>query len=743
MKINNIGDLPSVASYLSRIGAEVRSMYKAVIMEVSGNYFRDTAVVMFDRDGKVTCRPSGNEPTEAEQAKIIEEFATATFPKQVLATDHDLEKLPQKAKDAGEKNLFIYRDFAGEIIMLQVRYDNAKGKNYVPYTYYDDGEWRAQEPEGKLPLLNLDKIGDNTTAIVHEGGKSAKYIQWMIEKKTPEAQAAFDSHPWAAELDYAVHCAWQGGALSPSRTDWSALVKRGIKRVIIVADNDFVGLAAVPDIAKEIRCETYCIQFSNQWPASFDLFDPFPDNMFRKIGEKRYYVGPSFRDCLHVATWMTDVFEVLEDGAKKPKKVVSLRPHASGIYEFVSENQEWVCVEFPEIVMKTETLDAVLSAFSDSQQTSKLLLKNFTGRTAKFTYQPAERGRKVIQDGKPAINLFVPSNIKAQPGDVTPFLTFMEYLIPDPSDRHQVLRWFATLIGRPDIRMPTALLLISSTQGTGKTTAIERILAPILGINNCSFVSEDEIVNSAFNSWVAQKRLAVVAEIYSGSSWKAANRLKSTITDKYVTINEKYRVGFRLENQIAIAACSNSENALRIEDSDRRWLIPGVTETKWPLEKFNTLYDWLASGGLQIVAYWAESIWTDYIMPGEPAPISSKKKEMIFESRGTVLNMATDLGKALMAEEQPTGIAMLDIMNWLRANHEGRFYETELDVKKALREVGVSFSSERISIDSRTQNATMNHELNRICSETEGKSARNQIWKQHRRKPEDLMNSAF
>jgi hypothetical protein len=114
----------------------------------------------------------------------------------------------------------------------------------------------------------------------------------------------------------------------------------------------------------------------------------------------------------------------------------------------------------------------------------------------------------------------------------------MEYLFINESERHEALRWCATLIARPDIRMHYGMLLISERQGVGKTTLGAGILAPLVGIQNVGFPGENDIT-AAFNEWVAHKRLAIVSEIYSGSSWKAYHALKAVITDKDITVNQK------------------------------------------------------------------------------------------------------------------------------------------------------------------------------------------------------------
>ena len=57
----------------------------------------------------------------------------------------------------------------------------------------------------------------------------------MCEGKTPEAREKLKAHPWGEELSAGIHLGWIGGALSPTRTDWSALKKAGAARVETLA----------------------------------------------------------------------------------------------------------------------------------------------------------------------------------------------------------------------------------------------------------------------------------------------------------------------------------------------------------------------------------------------------------------------------------------------------------------------------------------------------------------------------
>jgi len=183
-------------------------------------------------------------------------------------------------------------------------------------------------------------------------------------------------------------------------------------------------------------------------------------------------------------------------------------------------------------------------------------------------------------------------------------------------------------------------LLISETQGVGKGT-LAKILAPLVGEENVSTPSEHEIVDSPFNYWIAHKRLAVVHEIYAGHSSKAYDKLKSIITDPDISVNQKNQPVYKIDNWVHVFACSNSMRALKLSEDDRRWFVPKVTDQKSDPHWWGEFNEWLKDGGLGIIKWWMQE-WlknNDPVAPGEDAPWSSTKREMIEEgySEGQML----------------------------------------------------------------------------------------------------------
>lgn len=713
--VSTLDEVGPVKAYLDRVGAESRSMRTAAVKEKHGAYWKDIATIKFDVSGKVTTSSPQFSPTELEAAQIEQAFGEVDWPR--VKPLKRLYKEPDQIKDADPKNVFEFRDKEGSIIMVQVRTDLKDGdKRYVPWTYWSDDKWRCMEPDGSLPFYNADRINESATVFIHEGAKAARHCQWMVDGETAEARKALDAHPWGSELAGAVHIGWIGGALSPHRTNWRSLKELGVKRAYIVADKDKAGVMAVPAISYNIKVPAFMIQFTDEFPGSFDLGDDFPDRMFGG-SEGAYYVGPAFRDCLHPATWATDL--IPPAGRGKPTPV--LREAFKGQWSWVEEIEMFVCNEMPDIMRSEQGLNKMLAPYSNTTNVSGLIVKNFTGRTAKICYRPDEKGQVVSFKGTSAINLHVPTQIRSSSGDITPFLEFMEYMFVHEKERKEAMKWCATLIGRPEIRMGYGMLLISETQGVGKTTLGSSILAPLVGPQNVGYPGEADIL-SPFNDWVAHKRLAIVSEIYSGASWKAYHALKAVVTDKDIRVNKKYMAPYTIENWCHVLASSNSMRALKMENDDRRWFYPEVTEVCWPRNKFSELREWLETGGLKIIKAWAEG-YGDYVHPADRAPMTERKREMIEGSRSEAQREAAAIAGTIQGMKEPAAVLIKDVISWVRGQSQGRVFDSDYEIRKSMLDEGVLCWKDRVKVGGRLQYAILNEGAFDLAQRSESPAA--------------------
>lgn len=707
MKVKHLTDLPNVAAYLARIGAEPRSLRTAVVRETRGKYWTDIAKVSFTKDGEVSA-PKLYAPDESEAKAIKTECAAADWPN--LNRIPSLIQLPKELKEAPKDDLYVFRDKNDLIVMVQQRMDIDGEKRYVPWTYWDDNEWRRMEPDGALPLWGLEQLKNHTVVFIHEGAKAARKVARMVAGETVEAREALKNHPWGQELSHAAHLGWIGGALSPGRTDWRSLNKGNVKRVYIVSDNDLAGVMAVPRISYHLKVPTFHIQFTEEWPASFDLADEFPESMFTDINGYRHYCGPSFRTCTHPATWATDQ---LPNPSGRGKPILRLRDSFIDQWLYCEQAEVYVNKEMPEILRSGKSLNVQLLPWIHNCNISAMIANAYAGRKTQLAYRPDMEGRMVSDGTTSAVNLHRPSDIRPKAGDPTPWLEFLKYMFPIERERMQVKRWCATLIGRPEIRMEYGLLLVSESQGIGKTTLGANILAPLVGKHNTSFPSENTIVNSSFNSWLANKRLIVIGEIYSGHSWKAYNKLKGYITDKEIEVNEKYMKPYVVDNWAHIVACSNSRRALKVEQDDRRWFYPEVTEISWKREQFEDLHEWLRGGGLPIILHWAQN-YGDYCRTGERAPMTGMKMEMIEGSRSEAQKELIDLCQAIKDEEISVAFSMREVKAWLIERPTiGRLFDTDYELRRAVKDIHWGQLNRRIKIAGQLQYVLLSPQLMR------------------------------
>jgi hypothetical protein len=249
--------------------------------------------------------------------------------------------------------------------------------------------------------------------------------------------------------------------------------------------------------------------------------------------------------------------------------------------------------------------------------------------------------------------------------------------------------------------MRYALLMVSERQGVGKTTLCH-ILAKLVGPHNTSYPTESEIVKGTFNEWVAHKLLAVIAEIYGGHSRKMYDHLKSCITDEPVDVNKKYMRPYQIDNRIQIAACSNFRQAIHLDDDDRRWLVPRVTESLLPLGYWNDFYKWLQADGLGIILHHLKELAEDpanVVGTGERAPMTSMKREVIAESRSPGAQIAFTWGEIARdlkdENKQPKKmvVAVYDVRELVAKKRqlgtEDDRLESALTIKKALVAAGL------------------------------------------------------
>lgn len=669
--------IPALAAYIDRIGAEQLNFRRFMIKDFKGKYYIERCLIRISDDLEIECSDEKYEPRPDEAKVITEALRKVDFPK------------PTTIRDADELTPLLngyhyeFYDEQGFIIMVQERINLPDGsKAYIPWSFWDDGEWRSMEPDGGLPF-HKPKKKSKPRIMVHEGAKPAFAMQQLVND--PEKLAL---HPWGKYLAQFDHWGIIGGALAPHRARYEELIKAKPLEVVYVCDNDWPGKNVLPAFSKNYGGQLKGIYFDERWPPSWDMADDMPEKGF--YNGKRY-VGPQMQELLTPATWATDVIPVGKSG-----KAYVARKNFKEDWIHSIEPEVFIHRSWPHKMLMADAFNSRVRPFSHVPDTAALLREDDVSKGLILKYDPSNKPGIFTNptEGR-FINTYSLPAILPEKGDVKPFLSFIDDLIEDETDKGNLLKWCATLIACPHIRMTYGVLLISEMQGVGKGTLGEKILAPLVGLLNTSFPSEKEMVDSNYNYWLAHKRLAVVHEIYAGHSSKAYNNLKSVITDKYVTVSKKFQAHYEIENWMHIFACSNSMRALQMSLDDRRWLVPKVTEDKKPWEYWQRLNHWLVmDNGLGKIAQWAKEYVKKHghVMPGDNAPTSKTKEEVIEEGMSIGMQMVATVLAKIKEEVSNPIIIDKDLVQLIIDNvHQGRVpdrIERPLTLRKIAKSMG-------------------------------------------------------
>ena len=273
----------TLKSYINRIGAEQLNFKRYIIREYIGKYYEEKTLITINEEGDIHCTNKDNEPTKDEAAAIKREWLeiVESIPTPIGATEAEGRALPKELGCAKDHLFFFHsrdpRQLEGKrpIIMAQQRIDTANGKKYVPWTFFDDGKWRAMECGGKLPFWKPPAQRISNKILICEGAKAAKFVDDLCNTDDPSTREMREAHPWYAELKEYEAWGMIGGALAPHRADYDE-IPGDVSEVVYVCDNDHPGETALAKVSECYGKKLKGILFDYRWQKSWDLADEFP-----------------------------------------------------------------------------------------------------------------------------------------------------------------------------------------------------------------------------------------------------------------------------------------------------------------------------------------------------------------------------------------------------------------------------------------------------------------------------------
>lgn len=250
----------------------------------------------------------------------------------------------------------------------------------------------------------------------------------------------------------------------------------------------------------------------------------------------------------------------------------------------------------------------------------------------------------VIKDGQTLFNMWRPNlNIMIDSRNKpTWHLDFSDYVISDPVEcgyLHDVISWNYQFPGKKILWA----LLLQSKAGVGKSYFGD-VATMLIGEHNVSKPSNEEI-HSQWNGWAKGCSLVIIEEIRAGARWDLMNQMKPIITQSTIRIREMQTPYYTQPNVFNIIMFTNYEDALLIDEFERRYCIIYSQAVPKEIGFYNELWDRLRTkSGASEIANWygkrdlskfnqyaraPHTKWREQLVAASLSPPAQWMKEMI------------------------------------------------------------------------------------------------------------------
>lgn len=166
--------------------------------------------------------------------------------------------------------------------------------------------------------------------------------------------------------------------------------------------------------------------------------------------------------------------------------------------------------------------------------------------------------------------------------DIEPLLNFMKEIISNNDDNlyKYIITWLRRICKTPWDKTET-VLLFHSCQGTGKGSFVNWLIKYLFGMANSAY-STIEKITQKHNSVLSNKIFIAADELPSVEKQfhKLFDDLKGIITEPFVSIEPKGLEPYSIDNLCNFIFMTNNKNSIKIEKSDRRYVVYSINESK-------------------------------------------------------------------------------------------------------------------------------------------------------------------
>jgi hypothetical protein len=257
-------------------------------------------------------------------------------------------------------------------------------------------------------------------------------------------------------------------------------------------------------------------------------------------------------------------------------------------------------------------------------------------------------GSIVTREGRSAVNVYWPAEVRMISGDATPFLNHVRKLLPNERDQRILLSYMAACIQHKGVKFQWAPV-VQGAEGNGKSL-LSRCVAEAVGRRYTHWPKASKLSNQ-FNGWMLNKLFYAVEDIYRPSGMTTLDIIEEL--KPMITGGDGLEIEGKGVDQISADICgnfmfnANNKDAVPKSANGRRFAMffsaqQSVADIHrdFPGSYFTDLYDWLKGDGYAIVAHYLNTypIDPEFNPAGrcQRAPDTSSTNEAIERSAGGV-----------------------------------------------------------------------------------------------------------
>ena len=243
---------------------------------------------------------------------------------------------------------------------------------------------------------------------------------------------------------------------------------------------------------------------------------------------------------------------------------------------------------------------------------------------------------------------------QAVPGNVQPWISHLEHMIPDQREREHVLNVMAFKVQHPNRKINHAVLH-GGNPGSGKDTLWAPFFWAVGGdsLKNVSLVRNEEITSQW--GYALETEVLVINELRQSEA-KDRRALENTLKPliaappEFLSVNRKGLAPYDLVNRLQVVAFSNERVAINLPSDDRRWFVIWSDAPRMTDADGAVMWARLNSGGKSAVAAWLHQRDVSAFNPGGTPFMTEAKAIMVEAGMSGAESFLVDLMRSRIGE---------------------------------------------------------------------------------------------